>query len=141
MSPYRLSIITVFFLVWLCKKDPYVTWILSANEKLCLKKNPWLQKGTICHMIPFCTNINSHVIFLHNQNDSFAHYIFNYLINYRYYRPNFVWPTRYILIHCKIIKRHNISKCHLVPFCTNGTVYTAKHRLISICPHIYMQTL
>ena len=111
MSPYRLSIITVIFLVWLCKKDPYVTWILSANEKLYLKKINECKKvpsviwylfaQTLTHMSPFCT---IKMAILHMT----PNYIINYLINYRYYRPNFFWKTRYILIHYKIIKKSKI---------------------------------
>ena len=105
MPPYRLSIITAIFLVWLCKKDPYVTWILSANEKLYLKKVPsviwYLFAQTLTHISPFCT-IKMAVLHMA------SNYIINYLINYRYYRPNCVWQTRYILIHYKIINKSKI---------------------------------
>jgi hypothetical protein len=109
MSPYRLSIITVIFLVWLCKKDPYVTWILSANEKLYLKKINECKKvpsviwylfaQTLIHMSPFCT---IKIAVLHMA----PNYIINYLINYRYYRPNFFnkQDTYYYITNYKKVK-------------------------------------
>jgi hypothetical protein len=87
----------------ICHLDPFCKW------KIIPKKNQWVQKGTICHMIPFCTNINSHVTFLHNQIAVLhmaPNYIINYLINYRYYRPNFFnkQDTYYYITNYKKVK-------------------------------------
>ena len=86
-----------------CHLDPFCKWKIIPKKINECKKVPsviwYLFAQTLIHMSPFCT---IKIAVLHMA----PNYIINYLINYRYYRPNFFnkQDTYYYITNYKKVK-------------------------------------